>query len=195
MSQPNLTTQLLKIDAAGLSVCLGVTALAYFLAIAPSADRREEQIRQQAEIAELRAKLDQTSKFQRQLSSQLLTRQNELQRTAIQLEPASTVNQRLSSLTQLASGVGITLDAVEPGTQNDSSDFARVPIRLSGKGSYAASARFLSQLKERFPDTAVGSMRLTSDPTDTNVAPSVWFDLVWYAAPEGNKRITSAPEK
>jgi Tfp pilus assembly protein PilO len=195
MSDLNLSRHLRKIDAAAMAYCLMISAVAYFAVIAPSTNRREEQARQQSEIAELRAQLDQTAKFQKQLSAQLITRQAELERTAVQLEPASSVNHRLSSLTQIASGVGIALDAIEPGTQNNASDFSRVPIRLSGKGSYAASARFLSQLKQRFPDTAVGSMRLTSDPAAPDVSPSVWFDLVWYAAPEGSKRVTSAPEK
>ncbi len=189
------SSHLLRIDIAGAAICLSVTAIAYFTAIAPSATRREQQISQQTEIADLRAKLDQTSKFQRQLSAQLTARQGDLQKTAIQLAPASSVNQRVSSLTTLAAGVAITLDSVEPGTQYDASDFSKVPIKLSGKGSYAASAKFLSQLKERFPDTAVGSMRLASNPAEPASVPTVWFDLVWYAAPEGSAKVTSAPEK
>lgn len=187
--------KLIHIDFAGVAFCLAVTAVAYFAAIAPSATRREEQVQQQADIADLRAKLDQTSKFQKQLSAQLAARQGDLVKSAIQLDPSSSVNQRVSSLTTLASGVGITLDAVEPGTQNDSSDFSRVPIKLSGKGTYAASARFLAQLKERFPDTAVGSMRLTANPAEPSSVPTVWFDLVWYAAPEGSAKVTTVPEK
>jgi hypothetical protein len=189
------TAKLLHIDIAGGTFCLAVTAVAYFAVIAPSASRRQEQVQQQAEIADLRAKLDQTGKFQRQLGAQLAARQGDLDKSAIQLEPASSVNQRVSSLTTLASGVGIILDAVEPGTQNDSSDFSRVPIKLSGKGTYASSARFLAQLKERFPDTAVGSMRLTANPAEPGSVPAVWFDLVWYAAPEAGAKVTSAPEK
>lgn len=191
----NTQSRLLQIDLAGAALCIAATAVAYFTAIAPSASRREEQGQQRAEIADLRAKLDQTSKFQKQLGAQLAARQGDLEKSAIQLEPASSVNQRVSSLTTLASGVGITLDAVQPGAQNDSSDFSRVPIKLSGKGTYASSARFLAQLKERFPDTAVGSMRLTANPAEPDSVPAVWFDLVWYAAPEGNAKLTSAPEK
>ncbi|MBU6413477.1 MAG: type 4a pilus biogenesis protein PilO [Planctomycetes bacterium] len=184
-----------RVDIAGGLFCVAVTGVAYFTAIAPNATRREEQVRQQAEILELRTQLDQTTKFQRQLTAQLAARHSDLEKTAIQLEPATSVNQRVSSLTTLAAQVGIVLDAVEPGSQNDASDFSRVPIKLSGKGTYAASATFLSQLKERFPDTAVSSMRLNSNPAAPSSVPTVWFDLVWYAAPAGGSTITSIPEK
>lgn len=195
MNRPAVTKQLLQINLIGAVYCAAVAIVAYFVAIAPSASRRDEHLRQQAEIADLRNKLDQTSKFQKQLGAQLAARQGDLERSAVQLEPASSVNSRVSSLTQLASSTGIALDAVEPGTQDDASDFTMVPIRLSGKGNYAASARFLAALKQQFPDTAVGSMRLNGNPADPGVPPSVWFDLVWYAAPEGKKQMTSVPVK
>lgn len=195
MSRSAINKQLLQINLIGVAYCAALAIVAYFVAIAPSASRRDEQLRQQGEIADLRTKLDQTAKFQKQLGAQLAARQGDLEKSAVQLEPASSVNSRVSSLTQLARSTGIALDSVEPGTQDDASDFTMVPIRLSGKGDYGSSARFLAALKQQFPDTAVGSMRLTGNPAEPGVAPAVWFDLVWYAAPEGKKRMTSVPVK
>jgi Tfp pilus assembly protein PilO len=88
----------------------------------------------------------------------------------------------VNTLTVLASECGLTLDEVTPSAPEPGELYRTVPIRLSGKGSFTASALFLHLLRTNLRDTTVRSMNLVGDPTG-EVASTFVFELVWYAAP------------
>ena len=66
----------------------------------------------------------------------------------------------------------------------DSAHYQTVPIRISGSGSYPGCARFLHELRTRFPDTSCKSFELTNpNPVRDHNVGNFKFELTWYTAP------------
>lgn len=174
-----------RVYGTAVAVCAGLSVAAYLFGVQPALATHDAD---QAYAAELQSRRDKTA----DLVAELATTRRNLDRTRAQvealplrLEPASTMNQRLARLADLASAVGLTINEVQPGAPIDAAPYQSVPLRISGNGTYPACARFLHRLRDKFPDTAVRSFEAANpSPTRDNTAGTFRLELTWYTAPE-----------
>lgn len=172
-----------KIDAIGVGVCLVAMLLFYLSGIRPILHRREGQAAQEQQLAaqlENAIRLDERAAVVR---DELAEAAKALEVGHIELQPARQINRRIAKLADRASGNGLKLDQIHPGspTQAQGGKHVTIPIRLRGSGSYRAWAGFLHDLAVQFPDTSVHSFRLSADPGDQAKAANFQVDLVWFA--------------
>ena len=192
----NLSHPALRIHALGALAALALTLGAGVVAIGPHiiargpspADQQAELERRRREAAALDKQTDSTRQRLVELAA--------LDKTAVHLQPAARVNERLVEITKLAAGFAggpgsaITLAQMTPGTPAPPAQSATpadkavppaaaaaldsktliVPIKLAGSGSYPDVARFIHALREQFRDTAITALRINAQPAAPSVA-------------------------
>jgi Tfp pilus assembly protein PilO len=171
--------RLWRIDAAGAAVILAVTALVYCAGIRPTLHRRAHAAGDRARLRDQRLKCTETSDLATEIQNQLLDTQKALAKSAIQLQPASRVNQRVAGIADLATKTKLKIDDVRLGPSSCASRYTAVPITLAGTGTYQTCITFLHALNKAYPDTCVSTSDVSSDPGDPTGVATFKFDLLW----------------
>ena len=172
-----------RIYACAGVACVLLSAGTYAFGVRPALTRYNEGLDRQAELKTARQKAANLLGTLNNSRTQLTAINDALENHTLRLEPATTINQRLSRLNVLATAADLKIDEVRPGSITDGSDYKTVPIRIAGSGTYTSCAKFLRELRKKFPDTAIGSFEMTSNSAvpDSPAATFV-FDLVWHTA-------------
>jgi Tfp pilus assembly protein PilO len=183
MMAEGTSNPLRTIDAAGLAVCVALTVGAYFVAVQPMLDRRSEIDTQRAQVDAERQAAALTAAKLAELRQHAARVEQAVASNPLRLQPMTQLNTWLAMIADLATKTGVQLDQLEPGAPVRAEHYVTVPIRLSGRGDYAASTRFLHQLHEAMPDTAVESMELAGHPRTPDQPATFRFSLLWHASP------------
>jgi Tfp pilus assembly protein PilO len=172
-----------KIYAGGAVVCALLSAGAYAFGARPAIAAYHEHVDQQSELRGAKQKAANLLGTLNSSRTQLTAVNDALNNLTLRLEPATTINQRLSRLTALANASDLKIDEVRPGAIAEATDYQTVPILIAGSGTYPACAKFLRELRKTFPDTAVRSFETTNNSSSPDSpAATFQFDLVWHAA-------------
>ena len=172
-----------RIDAAAVALCVLVTVAVYLMMVQPLAERNAAYAEQQQELEQAR---QEESVLAQRLSGQRLDLAGvnaALLETPLQLSDSSTMNKRLSDLTELAHSSRLKIDQIQPGKAQQGGRYDVVPIRLVGQGTYPSAAAFLNKMHQRFKDTGLASLELSADPTTFSTPASFIFELLWYTSP------------
>jgi Tfp pilus assembly protein PilO len=174
----------IKIDAAGLSACLVLSAAAYVIGVRPLLAVREERVAQEQSLRSAMEQANSLVSSTRALRTQLSNAQSALTKIEIPLLSASAMNLRVAELTSLAGDCHIEVQAIQPGAISSAQRYAQIPIQIAASGTYRATAEFLHRLRAQFPDTAVRTFELSSTPDATGSAVANFsVELVWYVQP------------
>ena len=171
-----------KIDAIGVGVCLVAMLLFYLSGIRPILRRRKGQAAQEQQLAAQRKNVTRMGELADAVRGRLAGAAEALKARRVELQPARQINRRIARLSDRASGNGLKLDQIHPGTATQGGKHVTIPIRLLGSGDYRAWAGFLHDLAVRFPDTSVHSFSLSTDTESQATAAEFQVDLVWFAA-------------
>jgi len=177
------TSPVWKIYACGAVACAVLSAATYAFGVRPAVTRYNEALDRQAELKAAKQKAANLLGTLNNSRTQLTAINESLNSQTLRLEPASTINQRLSRLTALANASDLKIDEMRPGTVTEGAEFKTVPILIAGSGTYTSCARFLRELRKKFPDTAIRSFETTSNSSSPDLpAATFQFDLVWHTA-------------
>ncbi|HZL38512.1 MAG TPA: GspMb/PilO family protein [Tepidisphaeraceae bacterium] len=171
-----------QIHGAGIAACAALSALFWFVLVAPALGKHHHQSAMVEQLAARQLEA-QRSRADLEASQHELSSMNEaVSQGRLTLQPASTVNARIAKLADLAGACGVTLDEVRPAPPADAAHFQTVAIRVAGTGSFPACAAFLHQLHAAFPDIGVQSFN-ADNPTPGPASPklALKLELVWYA--------------
>lgn len=170
--------------AAGAGVCAAVSLVLWFTVLSSALQQRDARHARAKELTERRHKAGEVGGALTAVRRKADAVEKALKKTAIRLEPAALVNDRLAKLTDLANECGLSVDEVQPGHTTDGAHYQTVALKLAGSGTFPACAKFLHKLHDGFPDTRVYTME-TSNTSPNPLVPQVAFrvDLLWYAAP------------
>jgi len=175
---------LLKIDAAGIGLCIAASLMFYWMTIEPFLQRqslagkqRRELNTQQGRVAEIKAA---TAKVQQRLTSV----QEDLAAGAVKLEPAVHINKRVAGLTQFFSECELDVDDVQTGRVYNGLQYDLVPITILGRGPYRQCIKFFHGLRSMFPDMSMARIELSRNAGQKGEQAIFQFDLLWYAAPD-----------
>jgi Tfp pilus assembly protein PilO len=173
-----------KVYVCGGAVCAALTAGAYLFGVRPAVARYDEHVARQLELKAARQKAANLVGVRNNTQSQLNAVNESVKNLTLRLEPASTVNQRLSKLTDLATReCQLVIDEMRPMPPADGPDYQTVPILIAGSGTYPNCARFLHRLRQAFQDTAVKSFETTNNSSSPdNPTATFQVELVWHAA-------------
>ena len=177
------TDSVWKIYVCGAVAAALLSAGAYAFGVRPAVARYNEHLDRQAELKAAKQKASNLVGTLNNSRTQLAAVTEILGTQTLRLEPASTINQRLSRLTGLANASDLKIDEMRPGAITDGAEFKTVPILIAGSGTYTSCAKFLRELRKKFPDTVVRSFETTSNSSSPDLpAATFQFDLVWHTA-------------
>lgn len=176
-----MVSRTLAIHVAGLAIVAALGAGAYVLGVQPVALAKERAALLSAELAERSAEESELRKRQREAEARLRDARERLARNAIELRPASGLNEQVAAITALASEIGVRVDAISPSAAVQDDGFVRIPVRVTGHASSSAVVRLMSMLRERFSDVTVRTFDIRSDIASTEPTTTVQMELEWHA--------------
>ena len=177
-----------EVDAAGVLLCAALSLTAYFAAVRPLMIRRELFAKKENQLRMKRHEASRLTTAQLAYRNELASVHKELAENRISLRPSGYVNRQVASLTELINQCGLEADSIELGKARKGARYNTVPITLAGRGGYENSLRFLRRLSEAFPDTGVGSFRISGNPAKPQDPGRFRFGLLWHAAPAARMR-------
>ena len=173
----------LIVDVIGASVCLALSALAYFGAVHPHLAEAAEHASRQAELAQHTATARDLAASRSALQRQLEHVQQRLRDDAPALDDVTRLNRRIARLGDLAAACGVSIDEIHVGEIASHEHYQTVPLQLKGRAEFNTAVRFLHRLHRRAPDTGVWSLNLSGNARRAASATTCEFKLAWYAAP------------
>jgi len=173
----------LGVDLAGVTVCLGLGALAIMLGVMPGVQsaRRTDMLREQHQALsdELRKRLARAEAFDRRLADA-----EAMIASGVSLRSSSEINRVVAELAALARSSGCTVSRTQPGESARDGKLIVTAITLAGAGTPARVDSLLRALRAERPDIRVIGVDLThSDVTEHDLRFSL--DLRWRCLPDG----------
>ena len=173
----------LKIDAAGVGLCMAASLLFYWLTIQPFLQRQALAVEQRRELKTRQDKVAELKAATAKIHERVTAAQRDLAASSIQLESAVHINKRVAGLTQFFSDCELSVDDVQTGRLYSGRQYDLVPITILGRGPYGQCVRFFRGLRAKFPDMSVARIELSTKVEKDTEQPTFQFDLLWYAAP------------
>lgn len=176
-----------QMHAAGVGLCLVMSATAYLVGVVPLTRRAAAAQTQTLELDQERQKVDKLTKSRQRLDGQLDRARRAVEEGSFQLRPVEDLNKYLAQLTKLATGSGLTLHEIQPGQTTDQTHYQSVPIVMSGTGSYRTCMLFLHKLHSELLDTRLSSLTLSASDRSRKPGAKFRLALVWHAASDPKK--------
>ena len=173
---------LLKIDAAGLGLCVAASLVFYWATIQPLMERQSLAAEQRRELSDRQGKLTELKAGATRLRERVNAMQGELAGSAVKLEPARDINKRVDSLAQFLTECELEIDDVQTKRTYSGLQYDLIPITVLGRGPYTQCVRFLRRLHSTYPDMSVAQIQFSCTPGPTTQPAKFQFDLLWYAA-------------
>jgi Tfp pilus assembly protein PilO len=165
---------------AGL-VCAAATAIAWFALAAPTLEQLSGRRGRESELTQSRHKATELAHDLAEARKEMKVLSTQIASNAIELQPASQVNQRLAALTTLATANGLSLNELRPGAPTETNRYQMLPIHLTGAGDYPSCAAFLHGLHDSYTDVGLSSLEaLNSDSSGETSRLNFQIELVWY---------------
>ena len=183
MNQSNNKHPWLKLDAAGIAICLALTLVVYALGIHPLVTRQSELVQRERDLTERRKEANDMAVALTNLRRELAVVEQSLVESPLRLQAVSAVNHRLALITTLASQQKLQLNEIQPGQPTRGTHYDTVPIAIAGTGRYRTIAAFLNLLHTTFPDTGISAFNITGSRAQPDAPATFRFTLSWYAAP------------
>lgn len=181
------------IDLPAIALALALAGGVYAAGVHPILAARAEERRLALSVASRAQHAEEAREIVSGLEARLGRVRSEVEAAPVTLRPMSAVNERLAGLTALAEASGLSIESMTPGAAERLERFRSVPVKLAGRGTYAACAEFLSAVHAQFQDVAVRAVRMTGNPEEPGTPGAFEFDCAWYAAPDEAPATAGAP--
>jgi Tfp pilus assembly protein PilO len=183
MSKSTLS-QFTEVDAIGLLALAGLTALFYFAGLQPMLERQKNVAAQQQELLLKQIQAADAALSLQSATARLATQRKLIADNPLKLQSISDLNNRLARITALATAGGLDIANLQPQAAIDGTQYATVPMELTGTGGFIDCVRYLHDLHEQLPDTTCTAVRL-SGSADTPATAHFTFQLDWHATGQG----------
>jgi len=172
-----------QIHATGVASCLVLTLVAYVVGFRPLINGRYARADQQTQLNGQRQIASQRAGQLHELENTFDQTQGNLDQLSVKLQPVGLMNQRLVGLTDLAADNGLHVYKIQPDSVQRGDRFDKVPILISGQGTYQTCTAYIGQLRQDFPDVVVVSFSLSGRPADPSQQATFQLQLSWHAVP------------
>ncbi|MCG3180427.1 MAG: hypothetical protein BIFFINMI_02788 [Phycisphaerae bacterium] len=176
------TWQFRQIDIFAVVIGVAVTAAFYWLGVNPVLSMRDQRTAQLQDLYAQQTNLGQSERRLAHIKQELAGVRKSLDALPVHLEPATSLNTRISRLTELVSESRLKIDGIRPAEPAYGADYGSVPIVIDGSGSYTDWTRLLHELARQYPDTAIETFQLSRTADDMSSTVSFHLDLTWYVS-------------
>ncbi|MEZ6242908.1 MAG: type 4a pilus biogenesis protein PilO [Phycisphaerales bacterium] len=181
---------LAPVHVGGLGAVALVALAGWLLVARPSSAHEAERELTTRRLAEAEPRLRELEQSLSDTRAATVAARERLESSHGQLSGVGLRNERLTGLTTLAVECGLRIDRMEPSEVVREGMFLTMPIRMEGVGGYPECARFLHLLLERFSDMKMPRRSRSRQAGEERAPGRSGFDLVWYADPAGDTRMT-----
>lgn len=182
MNLANINTR--WIDASGLLAVLGMTAMVWWIGIAP---RMADGAQSQTLAAELAEKQTLASDLSARVAAATANEQRSRERLAdfdLQLSPPDQLNRLLRDINAIAETTGVRIASLLPGESAMGDPVGKVIVRVQGSGTTESIDSFVAAIAERFGDVRTQSLRIGVGG-DARQGTQFDADLIWFVRPPG----------
>lgn len=175
-----------KVDATGVLALALTTVMGYVGGVGPSIRDRAAAMQERGTLAGALTAAAEAEKDAVAAQAQLAMLEDQVRQRAIELEPLDALNTRLGKYTALAGACDLAIDEITPRTPETGTGIrlsSRVPVRLTGRGTFASVTEFVDRLSVQHRDTAVETLMVSADPSRGVGGARFSVDLIWHAAP------------
>lgn len=176
-----------KVDAVGALLLGALSLVGYWTGVGPYLGAKVEKVRHDLALSDAIVAREEARADNERFGTMLANLRRENQSVEITLEPFSQRHLRVGAVAQLAADSKVKLDQITPKESeaiSGVSSVVRVPITLTGKGSYSQIAAFLKNMNTQFRDMSIESAQLLAQPATNGTASTFSVLLVWYARPD-----------
>jgi Tfp pilus assembly protein PilO len=177
-----LTSSLAAIDAAAVALIVAGAFGTYWLGIAPAQRAAAAERANHEGLAVANDQLDEAMERLQNARSSLESLHGQVEANATVLRPGSELFARIGEITQKAQARALTISGTSPSAPVVGKRYNRIPIHLSGVGSYANFAAFIEDLHRSYSDLQVLSFKLTDRADDPKAQAAFEADLSWYTS-------------
>lgn len=174
-----------KIDAAGVAVCLVLTAAGYLLTLHPLIRDHQAAAESRVQLAGLQDEARHLMVRRTELQKSLGRAEKALAECELKLLSPSATNGRINELAELAMELGLKIDGIQPGNREAAGTHEIVPIEIRAQGRFLECISLLRQLHRRYPDTGLAGLTLTATPSPDGGNAGITLNLAWYTSPGG----------
>jgi Tfp pilus assembly protein PilO len=182
-SKSNSLPRFTEIDGIGLLVAAGLSALFYFAGIGPLLEHQKAAVAAQQELQMKQIAASDAAVDLQTANARLADQRKLIADNPLKLQSIADLNNRLARITAMATAGRLDIANLQPHAPIDGTQYATVPMELTGTGGFADCVRYLHDLHQELPDTTCTAVRL-SGSADTSAAHFV-FELNWHAASQG----------
>jgi Tfp pilus assembly protein PilO len=178
----NFKSSLATIDLAGVGIIVLGALATYYLGLAPAQRAAAAENADRETLASAKSALDTASLQLSSATASLASIRSKVEASSTVLKPASDLFERIQSITLNAQSHSLTVSEINPSALVTGKRFNRIPIHLSGVGTYADFSAFLRELHTTNADLQVVSFKLLGRAEDAKNAPHFEAQLNWYTS-------------
>ena len=180
---PFFSAQFRRIDLAGCVIAGCIIAASYSIGLRPLFGAMADRADLSHGVQELKRQNRQSQGNVHRLARDIASLDEQLAGTQRLLDRTQ-VNHTISLVTEQALKEGLIVESSTADEPENSEMYAVVPIHISGKGEFSATARFIRALTEDHTDIEVRSFTLNSDATRNGGGSDFRIELAWYVLPD-----------
>lgn len=174
-----------QVHAAGAIALAGIGAAAYVFGVAPYSAASERAHALRMELTERSREESDLRKRQREAEVRLRTAEVDLRERGVTLRAPEELNAQVQEIAKLAKESGLEVDTLVPNARVGETQFARLPVRLTGRATPVNASSFMRMVRERFPDVTVRTFDVRAEVTTPGAIATVQMELDWYTLQTG----------
>jgi Tfp pilus assembly protein PilO len=175
-------SSLATIDLAGVGIIVLGALATYYLGLAPAQRAAAAECADRETLAASKTELDAANLQLSSATASLASIRSRVEASSTVLKPASDLFERIQSITLNAQSHSLRVSEINPSALVTGKRFNRIPIHLSGVGTYADFSAFLRELHTSNPDLQVVSFKLLGRAEDAKNAPHFEAQLNLYTS-------------
>jgi Tfp pilus assembly protein PilO len=179
-TQSHRLARFTEIDGIGLLAIAALSALFYFAGLQPLLEHQKTVADEQQELQMKQIKAADAAQELQSASARLASQRKLIADNPLKLQSIGDLNSRLARITTLATTGGLDITDLHPSAPVEGTQYATVPMELTGTGGFADCVRYLHDLHEQLPDTTCTAVLLSGSAQ--NSAAHFVFQLDWHAA-------------
>lgn len=172
-------------DAAGIGVCLLVSAVGYATLVRPFLEKRSAAAALVREVETRQKAVAGLESAAEAARDRVTMAREQLTAGALELESAAHINKRMAAVTEYFSNCALHVDDLQTGRVSNGPQYDLVPITIVGRGGYPQCVKLLHGLCVKYPDMSLMRIDLTGGRGERAEMEKFRFEMFWYAAPSG----------
>lgn len=174
-----------RIDLTGAACAFAIAGVAFWYGVTPVLHSGDDVRRLMGQVTSSQGQLESVRSERRDLQHEVERAQKSLDAMSIALDTSDQLASRQAGIGRVLEGAGVEVSQFVVGSVQTGELLDVIPLRIDGTGTSPDVIAAMHALRERFPDVAISSFRVSSAGDAKGQKVMFGFDLAWYIASDG----------